>query len=271
MKILFIGDVVGRPGREAVVAMLPGLRSELEADFVVVNGENAAGGIGITSELARELLDCAGADVVTLGNHAWAKREVYTFLDQAPRVVRPANYPDAVPGQGWTMFQTTHGAVAVMALQGRVFMDPVDDPFRTADRVIEQIGDDARIVIVDFHAEATSEKQALGWYLDGRATLVVGTHTHVQTADERVLPKGTAYITDAGMSGPMDSVIGMSVESVMPKFTLSMPTRFEVARGGVEVCGVLVDVDEASGKARSICRIRKPAHSTASSRPGHGC
>jgi len=268
MRILFIGDVVGRPGREAVVAMLPGLRSELNADFVIVNGENAAGGIGITSEIARELLDCAGADALTLGNHAWTKREVYPYLDQAARVVRPANYPEAVPGQGWALFPTTHGTVAVLVLQGRVFMDPVDDPFRVADRALEVIHRSAKIVAVDFHAEATSEKQAMGWYLDGRATFVVGTHTHVQTADEHVLPKGTAFITDAGMSGPMDSVIGMSVESVMPKFTLSMPTRFEVARGRVEICGVLVDVDETSGQAKSISRVRAPIHPKTSAQAG---
>lgn len=256
MRILMVGDVVGKPGREAAIALTPRLRSEHRADFVVINGENAAGGIGITPDLAIALLDRAGADVVTLGNHAWAKKDVHGFLSEEPRVIRPANYPDGVPGRGCGVFRTQAGPVGVAVFQGRTFMDPSDDPFRTADLILPELHKSVRMVLLEFHGEATSEKQAFGWYVDGRASAVVGSHTHVQTADERVLPGGTAFLTDVGMTGPTDSVIGMKRDIVIHRFTTLLPTRFEVAGGPSLLCGVVIDVDDSSGRATAIERIQ---------------
>ncbi|MGC8669411.1 MAG: TIGR00282 family metallophosphoesterase [Chthonomonadales bacterium] len=258
MRVLMVGDVVGRPGREAVLALLPELRSELDVDFVIADAENAAGGVGITPEIARQLLDHGGVDVLTLGNHAWAKREVYPYLNDEARILRPANYPPGVPGRGVGVYSTQKGAVAVALLQGRVFMDPVDCPFRCSDAVLEELATVTRCIFVEFHAEASSEKQAFGRYLDGRVSAVAGTHTHVQTADERLLPQGSAYITDLGMTGPVDSVIGMKCDTVLPRFLTLLPSRFEVASGPAVLSGMLIDVDEVTGRATAVTRLQVP-------------
>jgi 2',3'-cyclic-nucleotide 2'-phosphodiesterase len=257
MKILFIGDIVGQPGRRIVKEALPGLVQEHAPDLILANGENAAGGFGITPSLVEELLDL-GIAVLTSGNHIWDKKELLPYLaDRADsRLVRPANYPPGTPGRGLTVGQTRAGiGYAVMNLQGRTFMQPIDCPFRTADALLEQIPAEVKIRIVDMHAEATSEKIALGWYLDGRVTGVLGTHTHIPTADEAVLSQGTAYVTDVGMSGPYDSVIGIEKQNVIQKFLTQLPGRFEVARGDVRLCAVLIEADAATGRALSIQRI----------------
>jgi metallophosphoesterase (TIGR00282 family) len=257
MKILMVGDVVGKPGRAAVIRLVPGLREVHSADFVVVNAENAAGGMGITPETGAAMLGNGLADVLTLGNHAWAKREAYGYLSEEPRILRPANYPPGAPGRGHGIFQTAQGQVVVMNLQGRVFMESTDDPFRMADALLAEVRNVTPVVFIDFHAEATSEKQAFGWYVDGRASAVIGTHTHVQTADERILPGGTAYLTDVGMTGPIDSIIGMRREIVLPRFTTLMPARFEVAEGPARLCGAVIDIDATTGRATHITRIQE--------------
>ncbi len=256
MKILMVGDVVGKPGREAVHSLLPKLRTAYRPDFVIVNAENSAGGLGVTPDIAIALLERARVDAITLGNHAWAKRDIYGYLCEEPRILRPTNYPPGAPGRGYGVFQTPVGRVGVAVFQGRTFMEATDDPFRAADGVLEEVRRSTKMVFVEIHGEATSEKQAFGWYLDGRASAVVGSHTHVQTADERILPGGTAYLTDVGMTGPIDSVIGMKREIVIPRFLSQLPVRFEVADGPAVLFGVLVDVDQETGKARSIERIR---------------
>lgn len=252
-----VGDVVGRPGREAVGQLLPGLREELALDFVVVNAENAAAGRGLTVRIARQLLQ-AGADVLSSGNHIFNVREFASQLNQLDLpILRPANYPPGVPGRGvLTLEHASVGAVTVVNLMGRVFMPvDMDDPFRAADALLDEVPAGG-VVLVDFHAEATSEKQALAWYLDGRVSAVVGTHTHVPTADARVLPGGTAMVTDLGMTGAVDSIIGDDVRSVLSRFLTSMPTRLPVAAGGTAVMnGVVIDIDEDSGRARSIERV----------------
>lgn len=257
MRILAVGDIVGRPGRRAMASLLPGLRRDLELDFVVANGENAAGGIGITPVVAQELLSL-GVDLLTMGNHTWGKRESYEYLDAEPRIVRPANYPEGAPGRGWTVVRSRTGVpVGVINLGGRVYADAhLDCPFRAAARILEEMGDEARVVLVDFHGEATSEKVALGHYLDGRVSAVFGTHTHVLTADAKVLPGGTAYLTDLGMTGPADSVIGIRKDIVIEKFLTQMPVRFEVASGPVELCAAVFDIDQDTGRARSAEVIR---------------
>lgn len=257
LKILFIGDVVGKPGREAVQTLLPKLKKDLAPDVVIVNAENSAGGLGVTRETAVEILDC-GVDALTLGNHVFAKKDVYKFLDEDQRVVRPANYPPGAPGRGWLVCKDSCGRrIGVVNLCGRVFMNEhFDDPFRTADRVLKEVSAQAQVIIVDFHAEVTSEKGALAWYLDGRATAVLGTHTHVTTADERVLPGGTACISDVGMTGPEDSVLGVRKELIIQKFLSQMPNKFEVADGPVALSAVLIEADPSSGRASSIRRIR---------------
>jgi metallophosphoesterase (TIGR00282 family) len=257
MKILFIGDIVGQPGRRIVKESLPDLVEEFSPDLILANGENAAGGFGITPPLVEELLDL-GIAVLTSGNHIWDKKELLPyFADHVDaRVVRPANYPPGAPGRGLAVGRTLTGiGYAVMNLQGRTFMPPIDCPFRTADALLEQIPAEVKIRIVDLHAEATSEKVALGWYLDGRATALIGTHTHIPTADETVLPQGTAYVTDVGMSGPYDSVIGIEKQDVIQKFLSQLPARFEVARGDVRLSAVLIEADAATGRALSIQRI----------------
>ncbi len=260
MNILFIGDIFGRPGRNIVKDRLPALLQQHSIDLVIANGENAAAGFGITPALAEELFDL-GIDVMTTGNHIWDKREIIEYFQMADgnphsparRLLRPANFPASMPGWGVYEGQKNGVDYAVINLQGRVFMGSSDDPFRVADRILDQIK--AKIVFVDFHAEATSEKIAFGWYLDGRVTAVVGTHTHVPTADEIVLPKGTAYITDVGMTGPYDSVIGVKKELVVDKFLSAMPARFEAASGDVRLCAVVVECDDKTGHARRMERL----------------
>jgi 2',3'-cyclic-nucleotide 2'-phosphodiesterase len=257
MRILILGDVVGRPARRAVRDLVPALVKTEEIDLVIANAENAAGGIGVDIKSAGELLS-SGVHVLTSGNHIWKKKEIFSYLDDHAALLRPANFPEGAPGRGWCEWQGANGLKAlVVNLQGRVFMpNHVDDPFRCIDLLLKEHGQHSRVVVVDMHAEATSEKNAMGWYLSGRASIVFGTHTHIQTADERILPNGTAYITDVGMCGPFDSVIGMERETVINGFISQLPRKFEVAQGNVVLQGVILDVDQASGKARDIRRLR---------------
>jgi metallophosphoesterase (TIGR00282 family) len=255
MRILFIGDVVGRPGRQLVKTGLAALISRHEVDLVIVNAENAAAGFGITREIGDELLDL-GVDVMTSGNHIWDKKEALDYIGTEPRLLRPANYPAGAPGNGSYVARTRDGVnVGVINVMGRVFMLNIDDPFAVALREIEAIRQRARVVFVDFHAEATSEKAAMGWHLDGKVTAVIGTHTHVQTADERILPRGTAFLTDAGMTGPHDSIIGVEVEPALGKFLNALPARFETASANPRLNAVLVDADEKTGLATGIERL----------------
>ncbi len=258
-RILMIGDVIGKPGRIAVEQVLPGLRDERGVDFVTANGENLAGGMGLTVSTA-EALFAAGVDVVTSGNHIWDKREIYPFLDQNDRVLRPLNYgTHGVPGRGWGTYEALDGSeLAVVNLQGRTFMQPIDNPFTEADRLLDEASEPLPpIRLVDFHCEITSEKTALGLYLDGRVSVVVGTHTHVVTGDERILPKGTAYQSDLGMTGPLWSVIGFNPATVLPQFINALPTRFEVGDGPVILNACQIDVDPATGRALQIERISR--------------
>ena len=255
LRILFIGDIIGRPGRRAVTDLLPGIKGEYGIDFTVANCENAAGGFGVTTKLVGELTDL-GIDVLTSGNHIWDRREVAEDLDSFTNVLRPYNYPPGLPGRGWGTFETADGRkVVVVNLQGRVFMRPIDCPFRAADELLKSIED--KIVLVDMHAEATSEKVAMGWHLDGRVSAMVGTHTHVQTSDERVLPGGTAYITDVGMTGPHDSVIGIEKEAIIRRFLTEVPNRFEVGKEDIRLSGLVISVDAASGRAIEAERIHR--------------
>ena len=257
MRILFIGDIVGQPGRRIVKELLPALVGEYDPDLVLANGENAAAGFGITPPLVEELLDM-GIAVLTSGNHIWDKKEIYSYLSEHSdgRLLRPANYPHGTPGHGLYLGKTRFGVgYAVLNLQGRVFMSPIDCPFRTADEQLAKIPAEVKIRIVDFHAEATSEKVSMGWYLDGRVTAVIGTHTHIPTADETILPRGAAYITDLGMTGPYDSVIGIDKQSVIQKFLSQIPARFEVAKGDVRLNAVLIEAEPLTGRAASIQRI----------------
>jgi hypothetical protein len=255
MNILFIGDIVGRPGREAVRKGLRGIVEHHGVDFVIANGENAAAGFGITKDLGEALFEM-GIDVMTSGNHIWDKKEALDYIAVEHRLLRPANYPAGVPGRGSYVAHSGDGrAVGVVNVMGRVFMTPIDDPFAVALREIEAIRHKTRLIIVDFHAEATSEKMAMGWHLDGKATLVVGTHTHVQTADERILPQGTAYLTDAGMTGPHDSIIGMEREPSLARFLTGMPNKFEPATGNPRLNGIVVAADDKTGRATAVTRI----------------
>lgn len=263
MRLLFLGDVCGRTGRQVVADRLPGLRSRWSLDCVVVNGENSAGGFGITEAICDGLLD-AGADVVTLGNHAFDNREALVFSERQPRMVRPANFPPGTPGRGATMIETGSGhRVMVMNLMGRIFMDALDDPFAVAERELAScpLGEACDAIIIDFHAEATSEKQAFGYFVDGRATLVVGTHTHTPTADHRILSGGTAYLSDAGMCGDYDSVIGMQKEEPVRRFLQKTPgSRFEPAEGEATLCGLAVETDERTGLAIRVAPVRLGPH-----------
>jgi metallophosphoesterase (TIGR00282 family) len=255
MRLLFIGDIVGKPGREVIRKGLRGLVARLDVDLVIANAENAAAGFGVTKDIGDTLLE-AGVQVMTSGNHIWAKKEVIEYINAEPRLLRPANYPAGVPGRGSYLAQTGDGrTVGVINVMGRVFMQPIDDPFTVVLKEIEAMRGRTKVIVVDFHGEATSEKVAMGWHLDGKVTLVAGTHTHVQTADERVLPNGTAYITDAGMTGPHDSIIGMEREPSLARFLNAMPTRYEPASGNPRLNGVIVDADDKSGKATSISRV----------------
>ena len=255
MKLLFIGDIVGRPGRELLRKGLRALIDHHGADFVIANVENSAAGFGVTKDICDTFLEW-GVDVMTSGNHIWDKKEALDYIAGERRMLRPANYPAGVPGRGGYLAQTGDGrAVGVVNVMGRVFMTPIDDPFQVVLREIEALRARTRVIVVDFHAEATSEKVAMGWHLDGKVTLVVGTHTHVQTADERILPKGTAYLTDAGMTGPHDSIIGMEIEPSLGRFLNAMPSRFEPASANARLNGVLVEADEKTGRALAVTRI----------------
>lgn len=254
MRILFVGDIVGAPGRRIARLRLKGLARDVGADLTIVNGENAAGGAGLTMATAEELF-AAGADVITTGNHVWDKREALGLLEREPRILRPANYPEGSPGAGVVVVTAAETKVAVVNLMGRVFMPLLDDPFRAADRILDELRGSARVVLVDFHAEATSEKMAFAWYLDGRVAAVLGTHTHVATADARILPGGTAFITDVGMTGPFDSVIGVKKEQAIERFRTSRSIPYETADGDVRLAAVRVDVDSLSGRALAIERI----------------
>lgn len=257
MNLLFIGDIVGKTGRFALTECLDRLIDRHRIDLVVANGENAAAGFGITPDIVRELLD-AGVDVITTGNHVWDKKELIPVIGKYEQLLRPANYPAGLPGQGSAVFRTPGGiAVGVLNLEGRVFMNNLDCPFRAADRLVEELRQRTPLIFVDFHAEATSEKVALGHYLDGRVSAVVGTHTHVQTADERVLPGGTAYITDVGMTGSSDAVIGIRKELAIERFLTQTPVRFEVAKKDPLLCAVVIAIDEATGRAQSISRVQE--------------
>jgi hypothetical protein len=262
MNILFIGDVVGNPGREAIKSLLPGLRKEFDLDFVVVNAENAAGGSGITAKIAQELFDCS-VDVLTSGDHIWKKKEIFELIKTERRILRPNNFPSTAPGAGYNVFTSSKGQkVGVICVLGRVFMDALECPFKTTMAAVEAITKETNVILVDIHAEATSEKVALGWYLQGKVSAVLGTHTHIQTADERILPEGTAYLTDAGMTGPYDSVIGRRVEDVMERFLTHVPVRFEVAEGNVQLCGAVVEIDERTGHAQKITRLQRKLANT---------
>ena len=253
LKILFVADVVGQPGREAVKALLPKLKKQLEPDLVILNGENSAGGFGITAKLVNELRGY-GADVITTGNHVFAQKEFVGELPNLDLVLRPANYPPAAPGKGSCVTEAAGHKVLVMNLIGRIFLDSLDDPFRAADAILDA-NRNVKIVFCDMHAEATSEKTAMGWYLDGRASAVVGTHTHIPTADARVLPGGTAYVTDVGMVGPRDGCIGMDRDVVIQRFLTGVPNRFVVASGPVTFNSVLVTINASTGLATSIQRV----------------
>ncbi len=253
MKVLFIGDVVGNSGRKAIKEILAELRKEMPFDYCVANGENAAGGTGITYVVAQELYKC-GIDALTMGNHTWSKREITNFIDSDPRIARPANYPQELPGKGSVIID---GKLGIVNLLGRVYMDNVDCPFKALDRELEYLKSQVKVILVDIHAEATSEKCALAWHADGRVSCVLGTHTHVQTADERIFPCGTAFISDVGMTGPYDGVIGVDKEIVLEKFLSYMPVRFEMAKGRVQFNAVHIEVDERTGRALKIQRILK--------------
>jgi metallophosphoesterase (TIGR00282 family) len=255
MRILFVGDIFGKPGREIARRAIPALVERESLDLVIANVENAAAGFGITGDLAEAILGY-GVDVMTTGNHVWDKKEVLDYFPRQPKLLRPANFPAGAPGRGsWVGRTKTGEPVAVLNLMGRIFMTPLDDPFALALREVEQLRAKTRVIFVDFHAEATSEKVAMGWHLDGRVTAVSGTHTHVQTADDRILPNGTAYITDAGMTGPHDSIIGVTVDAALARFVSGMPSKFEAASGGARLNAIIVSADPATGKATSIERL----------------
>jgi hypothetical protein len=255
LRILFIGDVVGKGGRRAIMDLLPHLIND-GVDFVIANGENVSGGIGITPQYAQMLLE-HGINVITSGNHIWRKKEIIPFLEEEPRLLRPANYPPGAPGRGSGIYTTLDGKkVGVLNLEGRIFMKALESPFKAAEEHLSVLRGESKVIIVDFHAEATSEKMALGWFLDGEVSAVLGTHTHVQTADDRVLPGGTAYITDVGMTGPSDSVIGIKKDIAVARFLTMLPNKFEPATGTIELQGVIVDVDEGTGTSQGIRRVK---------------
>ena len=255
IKILFIGDVIGQPGRSAIINNIARLKDQHQANLTIANGENLAGGMGITPETANELLS-NGIDVISTGNHVWDKKEIIDYIDKDDRIIRPANYPQGAPGNGYTFAKIQDEiTIAVLNLSGCVFMQPLDNPFRVAESIMPLLHEKTNIIIVDFHAEATSEKIAFGRFLDGQVSAVIGTHTHVQTADETIFPNGTAYITDAGMTGPVDSIIGTKTDLVIKKFLTQMPAKFEVPKGDVGISAVVIEIDQLTGKALSIKRV----------------
>lgn len=255
INVLFIGDIVGSIGREALQQMLPYYRDKYSADFIIVNGENAAGGRGITQKIANEMFNW-GVDGITLGNHTWANKDVFDFIDDETRVIRPANYPEGAPGKGFTTLQVNGKSLTVINLQGRSFMTPIDCPFVKAEQILDQIAPSNHCILVDFHAEATSEKVAMGWHLDGMVSAVLGTHTHVQTHDETILPQGTAYVTDVGMVGSAEGVLGVERETVIKRFKTQLPGRFTPAAGKWFFHGVMLTIDESNGQAQRIKLIR---------------
>lgn len=256
MRFLFIGDIVGRPGRSIVKNMLPQLRLENNIDMVIANAENAAGGCGLTEQVANELFN-NGVDFITLGNHVWDKKDIFEFIDREERIIRPANYPPGTPGKGYKVLAKNNSKFSIVNLQGRVYMQALECPFRTMDNILLQIANQTKIIIVDVHAEATSEKMALGYYLDGKVSAVLGTHTHIQTADDKILPKGTGYITDVGMTGPYESVLGIKKENIIARFLTQMPNRFEVATGTSQLNAVFIEIDNITGKTIRIERLQK--------------
>lgn len=257
MKILFIGDIVGRPGRTILKGILPGLKKEFSPDVVIANGENSAAGVGITKKVYDELLNC-GIDVITMGNHIWDRKEFMNDIASCPNLVRPANYPDGVPGPGYGIFSAAGVKYGVTNLLGRVFMPCMNCPFVASGIVIEKMKVETPIMILDFHAEATSEKNALAWYLDGKVSAVIGTHTHIQTSDERILPKGTAFITDLGMVGAYESVIGMEKGAIIKRFLVGLPERFEPEKKGPGIFnGIIIDINDKTGKAQEVTRINR--------------
>lgn len=254
MRILFVGDVVGSPGRDMLKAYLPRLKSKYKPTLTIINGENSAAGKGITEKIYKQMLE-VGAQVVTLGNHTWDQRELIEVIDNCEYLIRPANFPEEVPGKGYKIIKVNQLEVAVISIQGRTFLPPLDCPFKTVEKLINEIKKRTPIIFVDFHAEATSEKQAMGWFLDGKVSAVVGTHTHVQTADARILPNKTAYITDVGMTGPYDGILGVEREAVLKRFLTQLPVRFEVAEGREQLNAVIIDIDQKSGNANAIKSI----------------
>lgn len=254
MNLLIIGDICGEPGRAMAKKQIPRLRHEHRIDVVIANGENSAGGVGITKKVFDELMGF-GVDIITSGNHIWDKKDIYQFIDDADHLIRPANYPPGAPGKGCCVYPYGEKKIGVINLSGRSFMPPMDCPFRKADEILSKIQDTCDVIVLDFHAETTSEKMAMGWYLDGRVSCVVGTHTHVQTADERILPKGTAYITDLGMVGPWNSVLGVEKDLIIKKFMTGLPVRFNIAAGPNVFCGIVVSIDEETNRAVEIKRI----------------
>ena len=259
MNVLMVGDIFGDSGRAALAKLLPKLRQQHAIDVAVVNIENAAGGFGVTPQIARTVLEAGGVDVLTSGNHIWDKKEIIPYIGKENLLLRPANFPVGTPGSGYITVKAGPHRVAVLNLMGRIFMNPIDCPFRKADEVVAELRRETPVVLVDMHAEATSEVMALGWYLDGRVSAVVGTHRHVQTSDERILPGGTAYITDLGMTGPVDSVIGVDKDIIIQRFLTQMPIRFEPAKGPAALRGVVIVVDPDTGRATSIQRLDVPA------------
>ncbi len=258
MKILFVGDIVGKAGRQAIHGIFERVVRDYGIEFTIANGENAAGGMGITPPIAIEILD-QGADVLTSGNHIWAKKEILPFLDEESRLLRPLNYPPNVPGRGSGVFHTKEGLkVGVVNLEGRVFMRHLDCPFRAAEKEVERLRKETNIILVDFHAEATSEKMAMGWFLDGKVSAVVGTHTHVQTSDERLLAEGTSYITDVGMTGPLNSVIGIRKQVALERLLTQIPLKFDVATEEIILQGVVIEIDSKTGRSKDIQRIKVP-------------
>ncbi|MDE2126736.1 MAG: YmdB family metallophosphoesterase [Armatimonadetes bacterium] len=256
MRLLMVGDITGRPGRDWAIELAPALRQRLHLQAVVMNAENAAAGLGITPAIADSLLAPDVADVLTLGNHAFARREICEYLKYEPRILRPANYPPDTPGRGMGIYSLPCGTLAVISLLGRTFMEAVDCPFRTGDELLNKAREITNVVLCDFHAEATSEKKAFGWHADGRVGAVLGTHTHVQTADEQILPNGTAFMSDVGMTGPKWSVIGVQSDLVVQRFITGMPVRYETAMAPAELCGAVVDIEQNTGRAASIWRLR---------------
>jgi 2',3'-cyclic-nucleotide 2'-phosphodiesterase len=258
MRILFIGDIVGKPGRQAVEGILQKIISDYRIEFTIANGENAAGGMGITPAIASDILDL-GVDVLTSGNHIWAKKEIIPFLDEESRILRPANYPAQVPGRGAGVYSLSNGnKIGILNLEGRVFMKNLDCPFRVGEKEIGTLRQHTNSIIVDFHAEATSEKMAMGWFLNGKVSAILGTHTHVQTSDEKILHEGTAYITDVGMTGPLASVIGIRKQVALERLLTQIPWKFDVATEEIELQGVVLEIDSNTGKSKNIERIRVP-------------